>query len=52
MVEMKDGKDWWHEKAFLGLTRDDVMWIVIILLVAVVYVAFINWDGVFGLRHK
>ncbi len=45
-------RDWWDQKVpYIGMTRNEVMWVVVGIVLAVIYIKFpINWDWVFGLR--
>lgn len=61
MAQMRDyrqnqfQKDWWDGKLFWwgGMTRRDMSWVVVGVILAALYFKFpINWDWVFGLRHK
>lgn len=47
-------RNWWDEKIqWIGLTRNELMWIGVGFFLAVLYFKFgPNMDWVFGLRHK
>ena len=54
MRDYRDDQRWWNEKIqWLGLTRNEVVWVVVGLAIASLFYKFpIHWDWVFGLRHK
>jgi len=47
-------RNWWDEKIqWLGLTRNEVMWVVVGIILTTLFFKFpVNWDFVFGLRHR
>lgn len=50
MLKNNRQRSWWDKKVILGMTRNQLMFIIIGLAMVVVYSRFINWDWVFGLR--
>ncbi len=45
-------RNWWdHKVPYMGkMTRNDVVWVVVGIILTIIYTTFVNWDWVFGLR--
>ncbi len=45
-------RNWWDQKVpyMFGMTRNDLVLVVVGIIIATIYIEFINWDWVFGLR--